>query len=678
MKKWRIAPGDVSEAKQYAEEFGITPLTAAMLIKKGYTDEIEIEEFLSDETDFADPYEIKDMDKAVERISDAVENGEKICIYGDFDADGVTSTTILYLYLKSLWADVMYYIPARDSEGYGLNNGAIDRLHEQGVDLIITVDNGISAYKEVAYANSLGIDTVVTDHHTPPEKLPDAVAVVDPQRSDDESSFKAFCGAGVAFKLVMAMERGSLDIDELLDRFADICALGTVADIVSLTGENRMIVKEGLRRINENNNFGISLLRELSGLSAKEVTAGDIGFYIAPRINAGGRLDLAVKAVELLTTEDEDRAREIAEELNEDNNHRKQIEKELIDQAVLYLDDHPEVRCRKVLVVAGEGWHPGVIGLVASKIKDRYGKPTIILSYEGDKARGSARSVEGFPMITAVTYCSSLLSVFGGHLMAAGMSLPKANIDAFRDKLNEFADTLDDEFLPTLDISLALKPGMVKVDDVESLRVLEPYGTGNLKPVFMYKDVTITAIEPLKNGQFLKFFFSRGDLTGNAVCFIMSYAEFPYEVGDVVSIAVDLGKNEFRGEVTVSSTVKDIKFADDDNAIHLRSRRLWESYVSGAELSRQEREVLRPTRDDLAAIYKYLRDSGGFHFAPEILLHRVGKKGLTYGKLMLCLRAMEQVRLIRTSAKGEAVEIELLPVRGKVDVMAAPIITSLN
>ncbi len=676
MKKWRTLQGDTSAAPEFAEMLDIPVIMAAILMKKGFEDEMDMEEFLAEEPDFSDPFEIEDMDIAVERILSAVESGEKICIYGDYDADGVTSTSMLYMYLKSLWAEVMYYIPEREKEGYGLNNGAVDKLSEMNVDLIITVDNGISAAEQVAYASSLGIDTVVTDHHEPPEELPEAVAVVDPHRHDDMSEFKDLCGAGVVLKLIMAMEMRSesLDIEDLLDRYSDICAVGTVADVVSLTGENRMIVKEGLRRINTDNNLGLSMLRKYACIDEKEVTSGDVGFMIGPRINAGGRLDIAIKAVELLTTDSISRAEEIAKELNEYNAERKSIEKKIIEEAVAKLDSRPDIRNRKIIVIDGEGWHQGVIGLAASRIKDIYGKPTIVITYEGDKAKGSARSVEGFPMVTGVSYCRDLLTIFGGHPMAAGMSLPTDNIELFRNKINEYADTLENEFFPTLDVSLWLKPGTLRVEDIESLKKLEPYGTGNPKPVFGYAKVTITEVKPVKNGQYVRVLFKRDTFAADAMCFSYTYDDFPYIKGDVVNIAADLSINDYMNARTVSSFIKEIMFADADHESMLRSRRIFEAYLNGADVTSETKEELAPDREDFAAIYKLLRANNGFRFAPEVLLHRIGRDTLTYGKLMLCLKAMEELSLITLARKADTLRITLLPVSGKVELMSAPVL----
>ena len=678
MKKWTTARVDKEKVKTVAKSLGIPAITAQMLLVKGFDDESKMRAFLSDRSDFADPFLITDMDVAAERITDAIENEEKICIYGDYDADGVTSTSILYLYLKSEWADVMYYIPSREGEGYGMNKSAVDKLAAEGVNLIITVDNGISAAEEVDYANSLGIDVVVTDHHEPPETLPNAVAVVDPHRKDDESEFKHLCGAGVVLKLIMALESHNPDTEDILDRFAAICAIGTVADVVSLTGENRMIVKEGLRRINDQcDNLGINKLKELSGIGNKQTTAGDIGFILGPRINAGGRVDIALKAVEMLISDDEEKVTQLAQELCDYNDVRKSIEKDICVAARDILNANEDIRSRKIIVVAGEGWHPGVIGLAASRIRELYGKPTVVITYDGEKATGSARSVEGFPMEMGVAHCSSLLTRFGGHPMAAGMSLPTENIDKFRDMINDFADTVEDDFFPTLEVAAWLKPGTLTAEHVDSLARLEPYGQGNTRPVFGYAGVTIVDVSPLSNGKYTKVHFKKDNLSANAVCFTIAYDDFPYVRGDVVNIAVDVKINEYMGVRSVSSTVRDIMLTGVDNAALLESKRRYETYLTGRHITDDAKKELLPSRDDFAAVYRYLKSKGGFRLTPDVLLHKIGKADLTLGRLLVIVKALEQLSLIDVKVNGENLIITVSENPKKADLMSAPVLKGL-
>lgn len=439
MKSWSVAQLNKEAAQSLAKDFSLPPVAAMLLQIRGVEQPEEVMQFLGDDADFSDPFLMADMDKAVARIEKAIEGFEKICVYGDYDADGVTSTALLYSYLEGRGADVSYYIPSREAEGYGMNMAAVEKMREQGVQLIITVDNGISAADEIAYANTLGIDTVVTDHHKPPETLPDACALVDPHRADCESPCKELCGVGVAFKLVMALEDGDLDIDGLLFQYADLAALGTIGDVVPLTGENRIFVKCGLSLLRDSSREGICAMLEDAAITPSKLSAGKVAFTLVPRINACGRLALSQKSVQLLLTNDKELAQETAQELGRDNAERQQIERDILKTIEEELTRSPAIRRDRVIVVDGEGWHPGVIGIVAARIKELYGKPALVLSRDGDTAKGSGRSIKGFSLIDAVSACSEYLAYFGGHPMAAGLTMPSGQIGAFRAAINEYA-----------------------------------------------------------------------------------------------------------------------------------------------------------------------------------------------------------------------------------------------
>ena len=428
MKNWKVADLDKVEAKKIQTEYQLPAILAMLLQIRGITSKEEIEDFLFNENFIASPFEIKDMQKGADRIRTAIENGELICVYGDYDADGVTSTALLYSYLETVGANVMYYIPSRESEGYGMNISAIDTLYEKSVGLIVTVDNGISAREEVAYANSLGIDTVITDHHVPSGEIPDAVAVIDMHREDCPSKYKMLSGVGVAFKMVMALEGEYCDIDSLLDNYSDLLCIGTIGDIVELKSENRVFVKHGTQNIQNSDRTGIQALLSVAGLAGKKISSGNVSFTLVPRINAVGRLGLSQKSVSLLLTEDDERAEEIAIQLNEDNAERQQIEKSILLKIDEKIKTDPSVLLDRVVVIDGEGWHQGVIGIVAARVKEACGKPVIIISRDGDNAKSSGRSVEGFSLCDAVFDCSDILTHCGGHPMAVGLSLKSENI----------------------------------------------------------------------------------------------------------------------------------------------------------------------------------------------------------------------------------------------------------
>lgn len=677
MKKWVISHLDKENAKRISSKFNIHILPAMLLDIMNFKNDEEIEEFLSNDFEFSDPFLISDMDIAVSRITDAVNNKEKICIYGDYDADGVTSTALLYSYLKSVGADVMYYIPSRDTEGYGLNNGAIDRLKKNGISLIITVDNGISACEQVEHAEHIGIQAIITDHHTPPKELPKALAIINPHRVDDISPFKHFSGVGVVFKLVMALEDDNLDIDDLLERFADIAALGTIGDVVSLTGENRFLVKAGLDNINSYEKIGVQALKENAGNKNKQLTAMNVAFSLVPRINAGGRMGLSQKSVELLLSEDKELARNIADELGNDNRNRQDIEQEIIRSVESTLESDVNLKYRRVIVVAGEGWHQGVIGIAAARIKDKYGKPTIIITYDGNEAKGSGRSIEGFPMCDAVGYCKELLTVYGGHPMAAGMSLPSINIDKFREKINEFAMAMEFVPLPVVKIACKLNPAVISVDMVESLEILEPYGSGNPTPIFGLYNLVLHDITPLSEGKHLRLTLRRDNSYITAMYFYHSQEEFPYIPGDKLNAAVTLDVNEYNYTKRVSIIIKELSFTDQNIEELMYSNVMFEDLQAGCIVTEIIKRELAVTRDNCVDVYRFLKRNNGFLYGKEILHYRLGNNDITLGRLMVILQAMQELGLITVNSTGEMLNIKVVTNPPKVNILSAPIIKSL-
>ena len=535
---------------------------------RGITTAQEIEDFLHNDTEIEPPWDIKDMEKACVRVHEAIAQEELICVYGDYDADGVTSTALLYSYLEAVGARVMYYIPSREAEGYGMNNAAVDTLHQKGVKLIITVDNGIAAINEIRYAKSLGVDTVVTDHHMPLGELPDACAVVDLHRSDCPSRFKQLSGVGVAFKLIMALEGEYCDVDSLLDMYADLLCLGTIGDIVELKSENRVFVKRGLLSMRHTERTGLYALIRNAGLMGKPITAGNVSFTLVPRINAVGRLGASGRSVELLLTNDEEEAGEFAAAMSYDNAERQQIERDILEKIDARVTRDPRLVMDKVLVLDGENWHQGVVGIVASRIREIYGKPTIIISRDGENAKASGRSVEGFALCDAVAACGDLLTHYGGHPMAAGLSLPSANIDVFRKRINDYADRQSTMPFDTLHIDCKLNPAAISLDLVGELNVMKPYGAGNPTPVFGFFNMVLTNIIPLSNNKHLRLVLSRGSVSMSAMLFFTSTEDFPYEKGEVLDIAATLEINEYNDRSSVSVIVKDVKAHDEDAEQH--------------------------------------------------------------------------------------------------------------
>ena len=648
MKVWSVAKVNKERAIAMANRLEIPPLLAMMLDIRGITKEEDVINFLQENKDFSDPFLMKDMDKAVERITTAVENGEKICVYGDYDADGVTSTSLLYSYLRdSLGADVMFYIPTRTGEGYGMNKGAVDKIHSLGVTLIITVDNGISAREEIDYANSLGIDTVITDHHMPSGAIPKAVAVVNAHQQDDKSPFKDFSGVGVAFKLVMAIEGEYADVDSLLENFSDIATLGTIGDIVPLVGENRTLVKNGLRHIQNSDRIGINAMKQESGIAEKEINSSNVAFTLVPRINAGGRLGSSEKSVNLLLTEDEDEAVTIADKLGMDNRERQSIEKEILASIDEEVRRTPNIVNDKILVFAGKGWHQGVVGIAASRIKDIYDKPTIIIGIDDDGvARGSGRSVEGFSLCDAVFACSEHLTHYGGHPMAVGISLEKEKINDFRKAINAYCKDIKMPY-NILHIDCKLNPNQLDLSILDSLSYIEPCGASNPSPIFGLYNMTIIATKEIGNGKHMRITLSRGQgqVPVYAVYFNHNFQSCSYRNGDIVDVAVSLDRNIYNGQENLSVIIKDIKYSQSNNEELIDSERIFDKFAKRYKLTKDEVMSILPTRNDFAYVYRFLKQNKGFIYGEYALVNALNYK-ISMGKLIVILYSMKELGLI--------------------------------
>ena len=648
MKVWSVAKVNKERAIAMANRLEIPPLLAMMLDIRGITKEEDVINFLQENKDFSDPFLMKDMDKAVERITTAVENGEKICVYGDYDADGVTSTSLLYSYLRdSLGADVMFYIPTRTGEGYGMNKSAVDKIHSLGVTLIITVDNGISAREEIDYANSLGIDTVITDHHMPSGAIPKAVAVVNAHQQDDKSPFKDFSGVGVAFKLVMAIEGEYADVDSLLENFSDIATLGTIGDIVPLVGENRTLVKNGLRHIQNSDRIGINAMKQESGIAEKEINSSNVAFTLVPRINAGGRLGSSEKSVNLLLTEDEDEAVTIADKLGMDNRERQSIEKEILASIDEEVRRTPNIVNDKILVFAGKGWHQGVVGIAASRIKEIYDKPTIIIGIDDDGvARGSGRSVEGFSLCDAVFACSEHLTHYGGHPMAVGISLEKEKINDFRKAINAYCKDIKMPY-NILHIDCKLNPNQLDLSILDCLSYIEPCGASNPSPIFGLYNMTVIATKEIGNGNHMRITLSRGQgqVPVYAVYFNHNFQSCSYRNGDIVDVAVSLDRNIYNGQENLSVIIKDIKYSQSNNEELIDSERIFDKFAKRYRLTKNEVMSILPTRNDFAYVYRFLKQNKGFIYGEYALVNALNYK-ISMGKLIVILYSMKELGLI--------------------------------
>ena len=656
-RRWRIAQSNKELTRSVAQRFGIDGFAAHLLTSRGFCTDESIADMLGladDTTDYLDPFEIIDMDKAVSRISRALDNYERIAVYGDYDVDGVTSTALLYSYLESVGANVMYYIPDREGEGYGLNCSAIDKLRENKIDLIVTVDNGISAVEEVAYAKSLGMDVVVTDHHQEGDVLPDAAAVVNPHRKGSKCRFTEYAGVGVAFKLVCALEGDSFAVAE---NFADLVALGTVADVVSLTGENRRLVRLGITQIRETERLGLRALIDLSGISGRPITATTIAFVIAPRLNAAGRLASASHAVRLLITEDEEEASALAEELNSKNRQRQAIEQVIDDDVMDMLDRDPSVIYDRVIVIAGEKWNGGVIGIFASRICERYGKPCFIISYEGDKAKGSGRSIEGFSLYDAISACSEHLNGFGGHTLAAGINLDTNKIDSFRRAINEYARRQYPVMpSPELRIDCQLPPSALTLQLCKASQLLEPFGEDNPTPYIAVMGLKINEIYGAGGGKHQRLTLERGGTVITAMKFHTEDDEIPFRVGDVVDIVVTQDKSVFRGRETMTLVVKDIRLSETRFEEISGGRLLFEKMMRNEPVTEEEMRSLRPTRAMLGTVYREV--ISGYYGEADVLGCRLKHKGVGFAAMLTSLSILTESGLILLFDAGNILEID--------------------
>ena len=639
-KKWCVSALDKDLASDIAEEYDIDPFCSLLLVSRGITDDSEIYDFFSSECRLSDPFEIKDMDKAVARVRKAIDQKEKILIYGDYDADGVTSTALLYLYLKSENADVMTYIPDRNSEGYGLNLDAVKEISEKGVKLIITVDNGISAFNEAEYISALGMDLVITDHHKASHTLPKAVAVVDPHRYDCPSDFKLWAGVGVAFKLICALSDKTTK--ELLDLYGDLVTIGTIGDIVSLTGENRSIVKHGLKILNGNTRPGVKALKQISGVDGKEINATTVAFSLVPRINAIGRIDSAEEAFRLLVSETEGESLLHAETVDTSNVTRQDVEKIISGEAEAQIKNNPEMLYDRVLIFSGENWHGGVIGIVAARLTQKYGKPCIVITDDGNEAKGSGRSIDGFSLYDAINSASHLLNHFGGHTLAAGFGLDSKNIDEFKKCIQDYAKTVEMPFA-TVDLDCRLKPEFISSDILEVISALEPFGAGNPQPMFGLFGMTLTSIQPIGGGKHLRLSLKRGSATVSALYFGVTVNDFPYNEGDLLDLAVRLEKNEYMGQVKVSIYIKDIRMSGTDDDKYLKSVRLYEKLKRKENLSEKQVQFITPSRQDIADVFRFIRNNKGWKHDTDILCYRLTSDGSDACRVLTAIDVLEEL-----------------------------------
>ena len=557
-KNWNIKSIDLNKVQKITKELNLPEILAKLIVAKDIKDD-EIEKYVKPMlSEIEDPFKIKDMDKFVDRVIKAIENKEKICIYGDYDVDGITSITIMYKYFKELDLDVSFYMPNRLTDGYGLNSEAIDEiLEKRKVDLIITVDCGITAINECVYAKKKGIDVIVTDHHECAEVIPDAIAVINPKRKDDESAYKFHAGVGVAYKCLMALsQRLNLEENSYL-KYLDIVALGTISDIVPLTGENRALSKYGLERMKVTKNVGLAALIDLCNMT--DLDSKFVSFSLAPRINACGRMGKADIAVDMFLSRIKTQATVMADRLDELNKERQNIERQIFEDIVKEVEK-TDIKNKSSIVLYCPNWHNGVLGIVASKLVNIYYKPVVLLTMENGVIRGSSRCPSKFSLYNALTKCSDLLVQFGGHELAAGLTIEEKNIEAFKEKFNKICKEEESKFeVESLNIDLEIKAKDINLDTIKNINCLKPYGQCNDEPLFIYKNLKINTISTVSQDKHLKLSLKDENITIIAMGFSLGNRRDELVIGDKIDIVGNLTLNRFGGCKSIQLIIKDFK-----------------------------------------------------------------------------------------------------------------------
>lgn len=686
MKRWVTAKPNLETVRSLARSCGFTPLAAAALCARGIDTPEAARAFLeTDPAKLHDPMLLPDMAKARDTIRRAIEQGKKIAVFGDYDVDGVTSTCVMTRVLRSLGADVRHYIPDRLSEGYGLSMGAMDRLAQDGIGLIVTVDSGVSAFEEIARARELGMEVVVTDHHECREELPDANAVVNPKRADSIYPFAELAGVGVAFKLASALA-GDGQQRAVLEQYADLVALGTVADVMPLVGENRIIVAAGLRRMAETQNVGLSMLLHESGQQGKRLTASTISFILAPRINAAGRLGHADMAAELFLTDDPRRAQTLAMALCEQNKQRQATENQILEQALQKLRREYDPLEDQVIVLAGEGWHHGVIGIVSSRICDRYACPTVLIALEDGIGKGSGRSVKGFNLYEALCDSAPLLERFGGHELAAGLTIREENIQQFHENMEVWAreHVNPQELMPILHIDCPIAPEFISTEATRGLDVLEPFGMGNPQPVFSMCDLLVEEITPISSDRHVRLTLSKDGQTYTAMLFGTGQGGCGFAQGNYVDAAFCLEINEYRGRCSVQLVIRDIQLSTCEVMADQKILNLYNRFMSDGELTAREARVLLPERRDLVAVWRHIlsRSEDGWLSVPDGALSRrvswESRREINIGKLLVCLDVFSESRLLSYHFREGQLNIVLKHIEGKADISKSVVLKTLQ
>ena len=679
-RQWKVAP-PCPEGQWELEEAGLPPLLAALLSSRGVVRPEEARRLLSPEGEpIPNPMLLRDMDRAVARVTRALDRQEQIAVYGDYDVDGITATCLLTQFLSGLGGRVTPYIPSRLEEGYGLNEEAVRHLAGQGITLIVTVDCGITAVAETALARTLGVDVVITDHHACKETLPPAAAVVDPHRPDCLYPFKGLAGVGVALMLAMAVA-GPRRAPAVLQEFCDLAAIGTVADVMPMTGENRAIVSLGLARLNPPRRLGLASLIRCAGLEDKPVTSVSVGYTLAPRINASGRMGKAEVAMELLLTRDPARAEELALALCELNRERQGIEGEIFQQCIQHLERAPQTGA---IVLAGDHWHQGVVGIVASRLAERFACPCFMICLDQGMGKGSCRSWGGINLFQLLSQCQDLLEGFGGHALAAGFTVREENLPALERRLRRLVLECreGEEPVSQLEVDGVVLPQELTVEAVEALDALEPCGAGNPRPVLVLTGAHVISAAQVGRGRHLKLRLEGRGVPLDAIFFSVDGSELGLTPGCRVDVAFYPQINDFRGVRSVQLQVVDLRHAMTRAQLE---QSIYEKYRRGEPLSPQEAQSLLPTRAEFVCLWRYLeRQCAGQTFLEDTLARIAQKSARSGGQserpnhTLVCLEVMEERGLISLERQSGRVQITLHRLEHKVDLNASAILRRLR
>ena len=676
---WTISSYVPADARGLCEA-GFSPITAALLCSRGYRTPSAAREFLSCSTPLSSPFDLLDMDKAAARLKLALQRREHIAVFGDYDVDGITATCLLTEFLRSRGGHVTSYIPARLEEGYGLNALAIDTLKKQGVELIVTVDCGITANQEAQLCRALGIDLVITDHHECKNELPEAVALVDPHRRDQPQPVTEMAGVGVAFKLATAIAGSQ---EKLLDEYCDLLCLGTVADVMPLVGENRTMVARGLKALENPRRVGLAALMAECSIQRGPITAGIVGYTLAPRINAAGRMGEVDVAVELFLTKDATRAVELAAHLCRLNRRRQEIESSIYQSAV---DKLPAGGPPEAIVLADESWHQGVVGIVASRMAEEYSCPTFLICLDGDKGKASSRSYGGFNLFRSLEQLSALLESYGGHELAAGFTIRRACIEPFREKILQLCGEFrrSEQCSTALQIDCEIPPELLTIANIQALGDLEPCGAGCPRPVLCMRGLHVTELGEVGGGKHLRLRLGKGPYSWGAIFFSTNAQRAAVAQGDIVDAAFTPQINEYRGVRTVQLNIVDIRPDETIRRVQTHDRALYQRHLAGDALSCAEAGELLPTRQDFVAVWRYLsafcRDE---QLAEELgclsrKISRCTGLALSPAKTRVCLDVFAEQGLLQLEQRPKALHIRLCADGRKVDLEQSPILIHLK